>query len=94
MTETATKQTVTININLDVPVYRLRCMLVSAFEGGSNYWIARLGKRHLAKGLKPADFEEGGKCADPEDRILTGLYLIATTPGCSLEVVEYNEDEE
>jgi len=50
----------TVSTPVEVSVYRIRCLLCSAFEGGSNYWIESV-ENILAEGLKPEDFRKGGK---------------------------------
>jgi hypothetical protein len=66
-------------------------MLISAFEGGSNYWymIDRYDYGEYAE----SDFVGNGKFANPEYDGSLHLYLIPFVPGCALIIVDYESDE-
>jgi hypothetical protein len=75
-----------LTIERDYPDQRIRDLLTSAFEGGSNYWYQIL-RYEYAPGLTAADFKEGGKMQPP------GGYnhpcqLVPLTEGCAVCVVD------
>lgn len=85
---------VKIECTMLVDVERMRDMLTCAFEGGSNYWYTvNEDKTVLAEGLKYEDFQEGGKCTDP-DNYAHPLEIIPFTKGCSLFIEDKNEPDE
>jgi len=56
-----------------------RDLLVTAFEGGSNYWYL-IESRHVPKGTKFADFREDGRM-QPKDIYYHWSQLIPTSGG-------------
>jgi hypothetical protein len=69
-----------------VPEQRVRDLLTSAFEGGSNYWFL-VWDYEFAPGLTYEDFREGGKMQIP-DNYHHPLELIPFVPGCALLIVD------
>ena len=72
---------------MKMSIKRMRELLCSAFEGGSNYWY-RIDGKILRPSLTMADFKEGGSQQPTEDE---GGYfhwsqLVPTVPGCALLV--------
>lgn len=53
MTDT---ETITVTVPLQVPVERIKDLLTSAFEGGSNYWVEVAERIGEAKNNKDAPF--------------------------------------
>lgn len=45
-----------LTIDLQVPIERVRVLLVGAFEGGSNYWYANLDAPKATRALKTDDW--------------------------------------
>ncbi len=70
----------------------IRDLLVSAFEGGSNYWYQVI-KETLPRGTKKADFQKGGKMQPPND-YYHPYELIPTLPGGSLTIGNQEDDDE
>lgn len=60
-----------ITVETHVPIKTVRGLLVSAFEGGSNYWYV-IDSYQLGGGYKFADFKEGGKAQPEGDLPSTG----------------------
>jgi hypothetical protein len=88
-----------VEVKIPVPARRLLDLLVTALEGGSNYWYTIPQDRiRYAEGLTLADFEPNGKCALGGD--YHPLELIPFTPGCALPIrdkmavpdIEYAEE--
>jgi hypothetical protein len=77
-------------VTTDIPTSRVRDLLVSAFEGGSNYWIKVIDWK-LAEGLKYEDFKEGGKFA--LDDYYPAYFLIPFNDGCYLEIEIQDDDD-
>lgn len=69
-------------VRVPISIQRMRDLLVSAFEGGSNYWYLINGKQ-LRAGLKMADFKEGGS-QQPKGDYYHWSQLIPTVRGCAL----------
>lgn len=69
----------------------VRDLLVSAFEGGSNYWY-RIESEKLPTGTKKADFKEGGRM-QPEGEYYHWSQLIPTYPGGQLVIRDISEGE-
>lgn len=84
MPETITPQTIIVKINHGIDLLRVKYLLCSALEGGSNYWINRIGYR-FAEGLTITDFRRGGKFQH-EDNYFHPAQIIPTVPGCALEI--------
>lgn len=78
-----------ITVETHVPIKTVRGLLVSAFEGGSNYWYV-IDSYQLGGGYKFADFKEGGK-AQPKDDYFHWSQLIPTVKGCAL-IIEAGEE--
>lgn len=74
---------------MTLTIAQIRNLLVSAFEGGSNYWyqIPAAGPKDAILGPKhaPQDFRKGGK-AQPKGDYYHWSELIPTTPDCALLV--------
>jgi len=81
----------TINTPVELSLERVRGLLCSAFEGGSNYWIDHL-EVVLPEGLNHEDFQEGGKFADPDD-YWPSNQIIPFHEGCGLKVILSDEDD-
>ena len=79
----AASVTTTVEVSND----RALDLLVSAFEGGSNYWIQEVISNPPA-GTKYEDFKEGGKY-EPDDYY--PAYQILPFVGGSLTIID-NED--
>jgi hypothetical protein len=78
----------------DIPEQRIRDLLTTALEGGSNYWYTLDTDRTVfVEGLKYEDFQEGGKCTDPEN-YHHPLELIPLTEGCKLCFLDKEEEAE
>lgn len=69
---------------------RIRSLLCSAFEGGSNYWYMHEGEK-LAPGLTYQDFRTGGKMQFAE--YWHPWQLIPLVDGCSLILSDKEEDD-
>ena len=79
-----------VNSPLNVTEDRVRDLIVSAFEGGSNYWIESITTK-IGDGLVYEDFKEGGRFA-VDGEYFPGHILVPFHPKCSLEIK--NQDEE
>ena len=80
-----------VTATVEVDEQRMKDMLTCAFEGGSNYWYTiRTEQTVFAEGLAYADFQEGGKCTDPDD-YHHPLEIIPFVKGCAL-CIEDKED--
>lgn len=84
MTKTA-EQIVFHSVLSPINKYRVQCLLVSALEGGSNYWYTEAHYK-LPKGTTYKDFQEGGKHTDPND-YYHPLEIIPFVEGCALTVL-------
>jgi len=60
---------------------RLRCLLCSALEGGSNYWYMHV-RNEFPPGVTYADFREGGRLTLAE--YWHPLELIPFVEGCAI----------
>lgn len=69
----------------------VRDLLVTAFEGGSNYWY-RIEKEKFPPGTKKADFVEGGRM-QPEGNYYHWSQLIPTIPGGHLVIRDVSEGQ-
>ena len=67
----------------------VRDLLVSAFEGGSNYWY-RIESKKLPPGTKEKDFKEGGRMQDA-DQYYHPMQIIPTIPGGQLVIRDVSE---
>ncbi len=82
----------TVTFQHDIPEQRIRDLLCSAFEGGSNYWLV-----HKGTSLTPAadalrdDIKRARREAGEDDRYYR--WEIPMLPGATLEL-EKNSDEE
>jgi len=79
-----------VTITYKVSEERVRDLLVSAFEGGSNYWY--MIERHDYGKYTEKDFETGGEFYNPE---YPGMdhYLLPFVPGCGLIISDSVDDE-
>ncbi len=76
-----------------IPDERVQNLLVSAFEGGSNYWYF-IESYEYGGGYGFKDFEVGGRAYD-EEWAKFPCYQLPFIPGCSL-IISYpiTEDDE
>lgn len=82
--EVMMEKEVTVEVKLSVSLRDLRCLLISALEGGSNYWYFCHDDRTIfPEGVTNDDFCEGGRFTDP-DNYYHPLELIPFHPGCKL----------
>ena len=71
------------SIELKQPsVKQFQDQLLSAFEGGSNYWY-QITEHHFPEGIKYRDFRLGGRLTDPLDDFHPA-EIIPVTEGCAL----------
>jgi hypothetical protein len=71
-----------IQVTTQFQIGHLQDILVSAFEGGSNYWIDAV--RYIyADGVQHSDFDRGGRYHDPEWSV---MYQLPFIDGCGLEI--------
>jgi len=70
---------------------RLQGLLVSALEGGSNYWY-RGADCDLAPGIEYSDLQPSGKFADPDD-YFHPLQIAPFVPGCSISFLTHEDDD-
>lgn len=82
----------TVQAEVTAPESRVKDLLVSAFEGGSNYWY-QIVDFQFAPGYDYQDFQEGGRMTDP-DNYYHPAQLIPFAPGCGLWIVDINEGED
>lgn len=83
---------VTVNVSHEVPEQRMRDLLTTALEGGSNYWYTIDEDRTVfAEGLCYEDFREGGKCT--LEQYHHPLELIPFHEGCKLCILDKEEEE-
>ncbi len=78
--------TITVQVQQDITIERVRGLLCSALEGGSNYWYYDLDYR-LGDGMTISDFKQGGRLNPKPDSGYGGWtwpYVVATTKGCCL----------
>ena len=81
-----------INVEIQIDEERIKNLLVSAFEGGSNYWYVIDSYNLGETGLKISDFAEDGKMQDP-DNYYHYCQLIPFVPGCSLVIADSEDDD-
>jgi hypothetical protein len=97
MTDTAKTERPTKNlfeVKLEFTDKRIKCLLCSAFEGGSNYWIAGVDYEiPESTGLTIDDFSQGGKMQDP-DEYWHPLQLVPLVEGCAVLIEEHDDDDE
>lgn len=91
MNDTKTKPFHTVSSPVEICESRVRDLLVTAFEGGSNYWIESINHK-VAEGLTYEDFKEGGKLEIPGD-YFPGYILVPFHEGCSLEIKAEDDDK-
>ena len=51
------KQRIEVNITKTVTIQKVKDLLTTALEGGSNYWYSELEPLQTPKGKKPSDYE-------------------------------------
>ena len=91
MAEQTETKFVTVKVPTDIPEQRVRDLLCSALEGGSNYWYSG-ADHHLRDGLEYKDFQEGG--SQTLDDYFHPYELIPFVEGCHLTVkVDMGGDE-
>lgn len=86
-----------VNERMDPETEKMvRNLLVSAFEGGSNYWY-RIESQKLPPGTKKSDFSDGGRMqprrSDGSQDYFHWSQLIPTFPGGHLVIREIGEGE-
>jgi hypothetical protein len=81
----------TVTQPVTVSVNRVKCLLCSAFEGGSNYWIDHV-ENQLADGMTSEDFRKGGKFTDPENYWPSHM-IVPFFDGCGVKIVVSDEDD-
>lgn len=64
---------------------RIKCLLCSALEGGSNYWYL-IDRYEFAPGLKYADFKEDGKMQGED--YWHPAQLIPLAEGCAVIMLD------
>ncbi len=80
-----------VKTTVEITLRRIRDLLCSAFEGGSNSWC-RIKDRVLAEGVFIGDFRKGGRFNDPDDYWHPN-QIIPTHPGCAL-IIDAPEDDD
>ncbi len=90
MTQNKDKVFTVVSAPVEITEERVKNLLCSALEGGSNFWYSNLRIGKLAEGLEEKDFQEGGKI-DPE-----GFWHLSVplTPGCELELDASENDDD
>ncbi|HET6495150.1 MAG TPA: hypothetical protein VFH61_07285 [Thermoleophilia bacterium] len=66
-----------------LPKKSVQGLLVSAFEGGSNYWYGALDYDFGDSGLTLADFRKGGSMTDPDD-YFHPCQIVPFAEGCAV----------
>lgn len=89
MNELDTKPFHTVQSPVEVSESRVRDLIVSAFEGGSNYWVGKIDQKY-PNNLSLKDFRTGGKFSIPGD-YYPGYILVPFQDGCSLEITPDDE---
>ena len=79
-----------VRLAMTLSLDRIRDLLCSAFEGGSNYWYM-IARYELAPGLLFWDFCEKGKMQDPK-MYWHPAQLVPTTEGCALAITVKDEN--
>lgn len=69
------------SVTIDFTAEKIKGLLCSALEGGSNYWYMHV-RNVLRPGLRMEDFREGGKFQTPGD-YWHPLQLIPLERGCA-----------
>ena len=82
-----TKTEKTMAVKVEFTDEEVRSLLVSAFEGGSNYWYT-IKEYNLADGLSREDFRGDGKFTVEG---WSEVYTIPFTEGCSLTIGDMEE---
>ncbi len=88
---TTETETLTVTVPLQVPVGRIKDLLTSAFEGGSNYWVEvaeRLGEakdRKQAEFLSDAPFVKNGCLRIKDNLDMDGEKWFLLTPQILVE---------
>jgi|SRR6185369_4028355 len=85
------KSNPTLSVSQSFDVERIRGLLCSAFEGGSNYWY-RIEKANFPEGRSAADYKEGGDGQDGK-WYWHWSQLVPTHEGGSLIVTNSFGDE-
>lgn len=81
----------TVATPVEISKKQVQSLLVSAFEGGSNYWTESM-RYQFAPGTTSKDFKEGGKFTDPQDYFHPS-QIIPFVEGCSIFIKEIEEAE-
>lgn len=81
-----------IYIKQEIPEERLKGILCTAFEGGTNYWLTDITPHFERDDLSIDDFREGGKMQDPKC-YWHWCQLVPLTEGCYLTFKD-REDED
>ena len=75
-----------VRIEFDVPLKKVRDLLVTAFEGGSNYWM-RYSNCKYPEHLK----NEVVRSIDDLENYYPLSVMCVTTPDCSIDIHEFND---
>lgn len=86
----------TFIVQTEISLEDVRCLLVSAFEGGSNYWM-QLDRFKFPKGISEKDFKGNGKLAVPdkslgEKRYWQTVYVLPFVEGGGVVINDMEED--
>ena len=90
-TKTDKKDTVQVKIEVSVDMEKIKGLLCSAFEGGSNYWY-QIARYDLPKGIRDKDFAKGRKFQNPDDYWHPVRPIIPTIPGCKVIICDMEDD--
>lgn len=82
----------TLTVTHEIPDERVRDLLVSALEGGCNYWCHGY-KRQFASDVEIVDFKRGGRFFNEEYGPGLERYVIPFVEGCAL-LMRVLEDED
>lgn len=75
----------------EVPTYHVAGLLVSALEGGSNYWYYDLDYE-FPEGVTIDDFREGGKFTKPDD-YWHPAQIVPFVEGCAITLKDAEGDD-
>lgn len=79
------EEQIILNCITRVPLKTVRDLLVSAFEGGSNYWY-QIERCTYAPGITEADFKKGGKFQPGKRDYYHWSQLAPTVKGCAVHI--------
>jgi len=87
-----------VQTTITVTDERIRDLLITAMEGGSNYWYQIL-KYEFPEGIGLNDFRAGGQFAVKDEHTSASLgyfpvqYVIPFTEGCAIVIGDLNDPE-